>query len=45
MSVDELVRELDDVISNVKMKLLYYQTENIELKRRLKELKRFVKDK
>lgn len=45
MSVDELIEELDNVIQNVKMKLMYYQTENIELRKRLKELKKFVKDK
>ena len=35
---EDLLYELDDVISKLKMKILYYQTENSQLRSRIKEL-------
>jgi len=43
MRIEELIAELDDVILKLKMKIMYYQTENKELRIRIKELKDFVK--
>tara|TARA_R110002073_G_scaffold2327_3_gene15864 strand:- start:3016 stop:3156 length:141 start_codon:yes stop_codon:yes gene_type:complete len=40
---EDLLYELDDVISKLKMKILYYQTENSQLRSRIKELKDYVK--
>jgi hypothetical protein len=40
---EDLLNELDDVISKLKMKILFYQTENKELRHRIKELKDYVK--
>tara|TARA_R110002012_G_scaffold64306_1_gene169009 strand:+ start:72 stop:212 length:141 start_codon:yes stop_codon:yes gene_type:complete len=43
--IDDLIKELDDVIYKLKLKIIYYQTENKDLKMRLKELKEYVKGK
>jgi len=44
MSVDELIEELNIIIHKVKMKMIFYQTENKELRKRITELKKIVKD-
>tara|TARA_R100000081_G_C4682195_1_gene98072 strand:- start:239 stop:379 length:141 start_codon:yes stop_codon:yes gene_type:complete len=43
--IDDLIKELDDVIYKLKLKIIYYQSENKDLKIRLKELKEYVKGK
>ena len=45
MTDKELFVELDDIVEKLKMRVIYYQTENKELKRRIEELKKFVKEK
>ena len=45
MKTEDLLLELDDVISKLKMRIIYYQTENKELKKRIEELKKYVKEK
>ncbi len=45
MKVEELIEELDTVVANIKMKIMYYQTENKELRRKIVELKKYVKEK
>jgi len=45
MTDKELFIELDDIVEKLKMRVIYYQTENHQLKRRIEELKKFVKEK
>tara|TARA_R100001079_G_C4341649_1_gene107270 strand:- start:219 stop:356 length:138 start_codon:yes stop_codon:yes gene_type:complete len=45
MNCNELIKELDDVVLKMKMKILYYQTENANLRKRINELKKYVKEK
>ena len=45
MTDKDLFEELDDIVSKLKMRIIYYQTENKELKKRIEELKKFVKEK
>ena len=45
MNVEELIEELETVVANIKMKIMYYQTENKELRRKIVELKKYVKEK
>jgi len=40
----EILRELDDVIIKLKQRIIYYQTENKDLKKRIAELKKYVKE-
>ena len=40
----DLLTELDDIVSKLKIRIIYYQTENKELKKRIAELKKYVKD-
>lgn len=44
MKDDELFEELDDIVSKLKMRIIFYQTENRELKKRIEELKKYVKN-
>ena len=44
MKDKELFEELDDIVKKLKMRLIFYQTENRELKRRIEELKKLVKE-
>ncbi len=45
MNDKDLFIELDDVVKKLKMRIIYYQTENKQLKKRIEELKKFVKEK
>ncbi len=45
MKTSDLLLELDDVIFKLKMRILYYQTENKELRNKIEELKKYVKEK
>ena len=45
MKTSDLLLELDDVIFKLKMRVLYYQTENKELRKKIEELKKYVKEK
>jgi cell division septum initiation protein DivIVA len=44
MNTKELLDELDSVIQKLKIKIVYYQVENEKLKKRITELKKFVKE-
>tara|TARA_R110002012_G_scaffold302012_1_gene502707 strand:+ start:2309 stop:2446 length:138 start_codon:yes stop_codon:yes gene_type:complete len=44
MKDNELFEELDDIVSKLKMRVIFYQTENRELKKRIEELKKYVKN-
>jgi len=43
MNTDELVEELNEIINKLKMRMIYYQTENANLKKKISELKKFVR--
>ena len=45
MKTSALLLELDDVIFKLKMRVLYYQTENKQLRKKIEELKKYVKEK
>tara|TARA_R100000654_G_scaffold71614_1_gene102789 strand:- start:913 stop:1050 length:138 start_codon:yes stop_codon:yes gene_type:complete len=45
MKTKEIIEELNDAITKLKMRLIWYETENKRLHDRIKELKKFVKDK
>mgnify|MGYP003133047278 CR=1 FL=1 len=45
MRSEEILQELDEVVIKLKMKLMYYETENKELRKRINELKKYVKEK
>ena len=45
MTDKELLMELDDVVSKLKQRIIYYQTEIKDLKKRIQELKIYVKEK
>ena len=44
MNDKSLFEELDDIVRKLKMRIIFYQTENRELKRRIEELKKMVKE-
>jgi len=45
MNSEELLKELDDLIKRLKMRIIYLETENEKFKKRIVELKKFVKEK
>jgi len=45
MNSEEILRELDDLIRRLKMRIIYLETENEKFKKRIVELKKFVKEK
>ena len=45
MKDKELFEELDYIVEKLKMRIIYYQTENKQLKKRIEELKKYVKEK
>ena len=45
MKSDEIIVDLDDLVKKLKMRITFYETENEKLKKRIKELKKFVKEK
>ena len=44
MKDSELLQELDEIVSKLKIRIIYYQTENADLKKRIAELKKYVKN-
>ena len=44
-STSTIIEELDDVIFRLKLRLIYYQTENKKLRKRIDELKKCVREK
>jgi len=45
MKDKELIEELDDIFNKLKIRIIYYQTENKDLRKRIEELKKYVKEK
>lgn len=45
MKTSELLEELDDVIYKLKLRIMFLETNNEQLKKRISELKKFVKEK
>ena len=45
MNSEEILKELDDLIRRLKMRIIYLETENEKFKKRIIELKKFVKEK
>tara|TARA_R100000654_G_scaffold65326_1_gene93194 strand:+ start:9 stop:146 length:138 start_codon:yes stop_codon:yes gene_type:complete len=45
MTDKQLLSDLDDIVSKLKQRIIYYQTETKELKKRIEELKKYVKEK
>jgi len=45
MKTEELLIELDEAIKNLKMRIMYLQTENNKLRKRIAELKKCVRQK
>ena len=42
MDIKNILSELDDVIEKLKMKIIFYQTENKELKLKINQLKQYI---
>ncbi len=45
MKTSTIIEELDDIIFKLKMRLIYYQTENHKLRERIEQMKKCVKEK
>ena len=45
MTDEELFTDLDDIVIKLKQRIIYYQTEIKNLKKRIQELKIYVKEK
>ncbi len=43
MNTDEIVEQLNEIIEKLKMRLIYYQTENANLKQKIYQLKKYVR--
>ena len=44
MTDKELITELDDIVNKIRARIIYYKTENSELKKRIIELKKIVRN-
>ena len=44
MKSDEILKDLEELVQRLRMRLMYLQTENEKLKVRILELKKFVRD-
>jgi len=44
MNVKIILDELDDVINKLKLKLMFLQTENKDLKKKIIELKKYIEN-
>jgi prefoldin subunit 5 len=44
MNSSQILKELDDLMEKLKMKIMYYETEIKELRSTIEKLKRFVKE-
>ena len=45
MKSDEILKDLEELVQRLRLRLMYLQTENEKLKKRIVELKKFVKEK
>ena len=44
-STSTIIEELDDVIFRLKLRLIYYQTENKKLKKTIEDMKKCIREK
>ena len=44
MKSDEILKDLEELVQRLRLRLMYLQTENEKLKVRILELKKFVRD-
>jgi len=44
MKSDEILKDLEELVQRLRLRLMYLQTENEKLKIRILELKKFVRD-
>jgi len=42
MNIKNILDELDDIVNKIKLKIMYLQTENKELKKKIIELKEYI---
>jgi len=42
MNIKNILDELDDIVNKLKLKIMYLQTENKELKKKIIELKEYI---
>ena len=45
MNTEQIIEELNEVITKLKGRLIYYQTENKKLKEKILEMKKYVRTK
>ena len=45
MNTEQIIEELNEVITKLKCRLIYYQTENKKLKEKILEMKKYVRTK
>jgi len=45
MNIEEILKDFDEIVAKLKMKIIYFETENKALRIRINELKKFVKEK
>tara|TARA_R100000353_G_scaffold158794_1_gene118133 strand:+ start:113 stop:250 length:138 start_codon:yes stop_codon:yes gene_type:complete len=44
MKTEQIIEELNEVITKLKMRLIFYQTENSNLRKKIIELKKYVRN-
>ena len=42
MNIKNILDELDDIVNKLKLKIIFLQTENKDLKKRIIELKKYI---
>lgn len=42
MNIKIIIQELEEIIEKLKLKIICYETENKELKKRLKDIQRYI---
>ena len=45
MNIEQILKDFDEIVAKLKMKIIYFETENKALRMRIVELKKFVKEK
>jgi len=44
MNIKSIISELDDIIDKLKVRIIYLQSENKDLKKKVNELKEYIKN-
>ena len=44
MNIKSIITELDDIIDKLKVRIIYLQSENKDLKKKVNELKEYIKN-